>query len=1190
MTAQPEANSEPISGYRLIERIDSGGYGEVWKAEAPGGIFKAIKIIYGDLRSRTSDEFRLAEQELKSLKRVKEVRHPYLLALDRFDIIEGRLHIVMELADCNLSDRFRACRKSGLIGIPREELLNYMAEAAEVLDLMNDRFQLQHLDIKPQNLFLLYNHVKVADFGQVKDLQGLMVSVTGGITPVYAAPETFDGLVSRFCDQYSLACVYQELLTGQRPFNGTTMQQLLIQHLQQPPDLSPLPQSDRSAISKALSKKPEDRFPSCTAMVRALRYQSMTDMMLPPIEDVGKAPVDQLADWDPSGSDRIEVFPTPTPGSSEPAIPSRLPEPPEAVTPEVQAESVVRQSDVVITQRVTDTVPPRAEQPLEITGNGPLRPTLVIGLGFSGLRVLQRFQRGLEDRHGFAVQLPAVRMMYLDTDPAAMAQAHLPMAPGLAGIDPSCAFSTPLHRPTHYLKENAEGQTLIDGWFDPQLLYKLPREPVTLGIRCFGRLALLDHYEEFNKRLKKELMAMISPAALASTSAMTRLEFATNRPRVYIVAGLGGGTGSGMLIDVAYAVRNRLKRLGYRNPDIIGVLMTPYLSQPSVNETLIQSNTYAALTELRYYSRLDVTHVTADNEVSVGPAFSEVCLFPGRKLKGASFGSPVGSATGFNRSGIGQTMPSGRYPESPDRDPAVPVGDFLRHELYTPMRRARVSSSVMMKGISVHACGLVRFAWPRGAVLDIASRELATQLLKRWSEPPARENRQLVSTWVTYRRARLGLETESQLIRFHRAVDTALGSPITPLVTEMTTPLMPKKWFGRLPEPATVASVLEQFRLLLGAPGLSKNELDTSRTIGLALTETINVAYQRVVDDSPSIVPELVSDPTFRPAGAEEALKEMIQYLEFHRSELLKQSAEHEAAAKKAYELLAGYAGDKSGKPSNSEFSRAIVTYPTRQYEAVVCRGVAELYRLCKELFTGLLGEILNTRRRIDQLIDQFQAWPKPNLLMGPRDLLPPGCQSEHDAAMRFLEALNDQHIEAVETQVLAAFQKTFGSLHLGLRSGHDSEVDVVNLICTSARTVLDALLGEVDLAGMFWHKFGPALSSGPALVRAYEEASPSTIVSESALHTESLVLGCPSGSGGSPLRTAVLAVLPPETRSVETSDELVIFRYVQDVSFPNLQQLSSAWANAYQATLNNNQTPPHSRTDITDWIRVDGK
>src|SRR5947199_2043000 len=125
---------------------------------------------------------------------------------------------------------------------------------------MNGTYQLQHLDIKPQNLFLVHNHVKVADFGLVKDLEGMAASVTGGITPVYAAPETFDGQVSRFSDQYSLGIVYQELLTGQRPFPGTNVRQLIFQHLQGTPNLSPLPPGDQPAIARALSKNPGDRF------------------------------------------------------------------------------------------------------------------------------------------------------------------------------------------------------------------------------------------------------------------------------------------------------------------------------------------------------------------------------------------------------------------------------------------------------------------------------------------------------------------------------------------------------------------------------------------------------------------------------------------------------------------------------------------------------------------------------------------------------------------------------------------------------------------------------------------------------------------------------------------------------------------------------------------------------------------
>jgi serine/threonine protein kinase len=268
-----QTHTEALPGYRLIEPLGKGGFGEVWKCEAPGGLHKAIKFVRNK-SDGLNPEGADAQVELQALEIIRSVRHPFLLSMDRIEVIDGVLIVVMELAEESLYDQLRHYQSVGQAGIPRGALLDRLREAAEVLDLMNLNRRLLHLDVKPHNLLLLGGHTKVADFGLVSRLPHSPTHEPscrpGVVSPVYASPEAFKGEPSLSSDQYSLAISYCELLTGGLPFDGKNLRQMAVQHAHAEPDLSRLPPADQEVIGRALSKDPVKRFLSCMELMRAL--------------------------------------------------------------------------------------------------------------------------------------------------------------------------------------------------------------------------------------------------------------------------------------------------------------------------------------------------------------------------------------------------------------------------------------------------------------------------------------------------------------------------------------------------------------------------------------------------------------------------------------------------------------------------------------------------------------------------------------------------------------------------------------------------------------------------------------------------------------------------------------------------------------------------------------------------------
>lgn len=522
---------EPIPGYRLEDKLGSGGFGEVWRCHAPGGLHKAIKFVFGSLDDKR------AKRELKSLERIKGVHHPFLLTLERFEVVDGRLVIITELADGSLEDVYTRHRDRGSAGIPRKALLAYLQDAADALDYLNTSFQLQHLDVKPGNLLMVGGHVKVADFGLLKDLRDVECSVVGGLTPVYAPPEVFDGRPCSTSDQYSLAVMYQELLTGTRPFTGRTIAQLATQHVHSAPNLESLPPTDRPVLAKALEKSPERRYESCLAFVDALR--SAGDYVVRNRRDGyvggagGETQTGTLLGQSPMMANNVEDLPK-------------------------------------LTSAVDSFLPV-----------GATEHAFIIGLGGAGAECLHRVRSRIASLH----PMPPIDLhsVLIDTDAETIEGARLAEASGR--VTPCTAIYTPLKSPKQY----RDSGTSHLGSVSRRWLYNVPRSGMTEGVRPLGRLAMVDHANTIKRQLSEAIDHL---AAVCGKSI----------PRVYVVASLSGGTGSGMVWDISYLTRHLLDSQGLAVADLRPILVMPDITNVS-RQPLATADAHAALSELLHFMK-----------------------------------------------------------------------------------------------------------------------------------------------------------------------------------------------------------------------------------------------------------------------------------------------------------------------------------------------------------------------------------------------------------------------------------------------------------------------------------------------------------------------------------------------------------------------------------------------------------
>src|SRR6266487_1293259 len=275
-----------LGKYRLSRLIGSGGMGDVYIGEDAGiGRQVAVKVMRAEPSSYPDEDAlkhgeRLFQREMRAIAMLD---HPHILPL--YDYGEELLYkttlmyMVMPFRqEGSLADWLR--QRAGLLSL--QEVVYFLSQAAEALQHAHDH-QIIHQDVKPSNFLIRRKRASaslpdllLADFG-IARISSLTSSVSHSSrgTPTYMAPEQWSGDPVPATDQYALAIMTYELLTGRPPFRGRP-EQMMFMHFNSPPSPpstfnTKLPAGVDAVILRALSKKPEERFSTISDFAIALQ-------------------------------------------------------------------------------------------------------------------------------------------------------------------------------------------------------------------------------------------------------------------------------------------------------------------------------------------------------------------------------------------------------------------------------------------------------------------------------------------------------------------------------------------------------------------------------------------------------------------------------------------------------------------------------------------------------------------------------------------------------------------------------------------------------------------------------------------------------------------------------------------------------------------------------------------------------
>jgi serine/threonine protein kinase len=266
----------PFAGRYTIEReLGRGGMARVYRArDLRHDRAVALKVLHPEIAASMG-----GERFAREIRLLAGLRHPHILPLFDSGEHEGAVFYVVPCVEGE-SLRRRLEREDHL---PLDDAIRITREVADALDHAHRRGVI-HRDIKPENILLEEGHALVADFGVARAVTRAVDEshTTAGMvvgTPAYMSPEQAagDDALDGRSDQYSLACVLYEMLTGIPPFSGATPRATIARRFTEaPPSLRGergVPETLDRAVRRALSAVPADRFPDVRAFAKALEAE-----------------------------------------------------------------------------------------------------------------------------------------------------------------------------------------------------------------------------------------------------------------------------------------------------------------------------------------------------------------------------------------------------------------------------------------------------------------------------------------------------------------------------------------------------------------------------------------------------------------------------------------------------------------------------------------------------------------------------------------------------------------------------------------------------------------------------------------------------------------------------------------------------------------------------------------------------